>query len=82
VFILDAMAEHSRHMDEHWEQIRASLDLLFARVSLICSSQQELRDQMARTSETVDRYAQEQQIFSQASGGHRSGRRPHDARRS
>jgi len=59
-FILDATAENSRHEDEHWEQIRSSLDLLFARVSSIGSSQHEPRDQMARTSETVDRYAQEQ----------------------
>ena len=53
------MAEYNRREDEHWEQIRSSLDLLFARVSAIGSSQQELRDKMTRTSETMDQYAKE-----------------------
>ena len=42
-FVLDAMAQAAHHDDERWEQVMESLDLIFARVTDLGRTQQQLR---------------------------------------
>ena len=64
-FVLDAMDETARHDDERWEQVMESLDLIFAWMTNLGRTQQQLRSQVELTTQAVDKLGKEQQILTQ-----------------
>ena len=59
------MEETARQDDAHWEQVMESLDLIFARMTDLGHTQQQLRSQVELTTHAVDTFGKEQQILAQ-----------------
>ena len=62
-FVLDAMAHTTSQDDRHWEQVMESLDLIFARMTDIGSTQQQLRAQVELNTQAMHQYGEEHQIL-------------------
>jgi len=59
------MEQVAHRDDEHWEQVMESLDLIFARMTDLGRTQQQLRNQVEMTTQAVDGLGKEQQILTQ-----------------
>ena len=64
-FVLDAMAQAAQEDAAHWDQTMESIDLIFARMADIGSTQQQLRAQVESVTQAMDQYGKQYQILSQ-----------------
>jgi len=61
--LLEAMASSEQREDEKWDNLTASIDLLFAKVGAMDRTQQQISAQLDLSAQVMERMIQDQQTL-------------------